>query len=158
MTTKVKNTSTYKNRIEASKNYKLDSFGVNSLQTFVQKAIAGKFNKVTADCSINKVESANNIREIVKTRGMKPDDFNFDIFLKNYTRLTGWKLTEKRGKKTVDKTLFSLNTYLNVCEKYFIEQATKVVIIEDKKEELSQSEQSAKAKAAYNEKKAAKAA
>lgn len=130
-----KSVSTYQNRVDASRNYKLDSFGVNSLQNFVQKAIAGKFNKVTADCSTNKVESANNVREIAKVRGMKTEDFNFDIFLKNYSRLTGWKLTEKKGKKIVDKTLFSLGTYLNVCEKFFLEQSVlRTVQIEEKTE------------------------
>lgn len=132
MTKKAKNASTYQNRIEASKNYKLDSFSVNSLQNFCVNAISGKYTKVTAEVSENKVNAANNVRDLAKVNGMTVESFRFDNFLKNYERLTSWKLTEKKGKKTVDKTVFSLNTYLSVCEKFHKEITAKVIIQENK--------------------------
>ena len=130
-----KKVSTYSNRIEASRNYKLDSFSVNSLQNFCINAVNGKYIKVTPEVSENKVSAAENVRELAKANEMTVESFKFDIFLKNYERLTSWKLTERRGKKVVEKTVFSLNTYLNVCEKFHKEQTNKVVIQESKPEE-----------------------
>lgn len=143
-----KNNSTYSNRIEASKNYKLDSFSVNSLQNFCINAVNGKYKKVTPEVSENKVNAANNVREIAKVNNMTVESFKFDNFLKNYERLTSWKLTEKKGKKVVDKTVFSLNTYLNVCEKYHREQTNRVVIQENKPEEAKKLTRSQSAKIA----------
>ena len=134
MAKKVKNASTYQNRIEASKNYKLDSFSVNSLQNFCINAISGKYKKVTPEVSENKVNAANEVRTLANINGMNSDSFKFDNFLKNYERLTNWSLNEKKGKKVVPKTTFSLNTYLNVCEKYHKEITAKVIIQESKPE------------------------
>lgn len=148
-----KSVSTYQNRVEASRNYKLDSFSVNSLQNFCINAISGKYTKVTAEVSENKVNAAENVREIATVNNMTVESFRFDNFLKNYERLTVWKLTEKKGKKTVDKTVFSLNTYLNVCEKFHKEQTAKVIIQESKPESKPETDnqmtKSQKAKITY---------
>jgi hypothetical protein len=126
--------STYNMKLDASRNYKTDSFSVNSLQNFCINAISGKYTRVTNEVSENKVESANEVRKLSKISGMTIESFKFDIFLKNCERLSRSKLTYKSGKKTKEKQFFSLLTYLDVCEKYHLEQTSKVVIQETKPE------------------------